>query len=1111
MTDDLTDMMARRHAVDPTRSVIVQAPAGSGKTTLLVERYLALLAVIDEPEQILAMTFTRKAAGEMRQRILQYLDPDFDSDAPHEQAALAHARAAADKVAAWHLRDNPQRMQIRTIDSFNQRLARAMPVATALGPVPTPADENRGLYELAAQRTLQNRDAGAEVQHALSELLTWLDHRVPAVEGLLVGMLKRREQWLPWFSDGFDRSDEQRQALEQAMTERLTEALAAALAQVNQALSACEVNPATLMDLSERAAAVAPDGATAIAAWPQADPSTLADWRALNQFLVTGGGTIRKSVNVKQGFLKQSEDKDAMMAILESLQSVPELGPCLQQASRLPNGHYSDDEWAVLQAMIVVLMQAVQELKLVFAEQGVSDFIEVAEAAQRGLGEVDAPTDLALSLDCRIEHILVDEYQDTNWTQFNLLQRLVAGWQPGDGRTVFVVGDPMQSIYRFREAEVGLFIRSRDQGINDLALESLQLTDNFRSKSEVVGWVNQRLGSIFPQVENIPAGAVRYAPSTATQGEGGAVLTLAASDGQQEAAQIAAHVEKVLIDHPEPDFKVAIVVRARTHLADILPALQARGLRYRAVKLDPLTTRPVIQDLLALTRAIVDPADATAWLSVLRAPWCGLDLTALLQVAEAAEGVVSLAALAGLNEADRVRAEPVVQALLDAQALWRRRPLRDLVEGAWQRLGGAGLGLRPETDLRDAARYFDQLEAAELGADAAAGVADWDGFVASLDGALTEGDPPADDVRIEVLTIHAAKGLEWDVVVLPQLHKGPRQSDSDLVYWLPFVNEAGQARLLLGPQRAATERDHSALVRWIKREQSQREAYERLRMLYVASTRAQQQLVLSACVEVNDEGLKAPRAGSLLSDLWPVMTADFASAYTKMTQAESRVAEPIVAADQSAKRRRVAAGWQPTMAEALAWTPRLPAQLPTIEVEFNWAGLEARRIGTALHRLLERVGRLGVERVDETEQAALLARVPVLLGGLGSAGEQRQQSTAIVAKALQDTLSSARGRWILSGAHAQAACELPLSGQIDGEWVNVIIDRTFIDEDGTRWIIDYKSGYHAGGNFEAFVSEEQARYSPQLQRYQRLFEQLEDRPVRCALYLPRHDQFIQIS
>ena len=98
-----------------------------------------------------------------------------------------------------------------------------------------------------------------------------------------------------------------------------------------------------------------------------------------------------------------------------------------------------------------------------FAARGQVDFTEVAQARAARAGEDDAPTDLALALDYRIRHLLVDEFQDTSISQYELLARLTAGWQPGDGRTLFAVGDPMQSIYRFREAEVGVFLRTLDE------------------------------------------------------------------------------------------------------------------------------------------------------------------------------------------------------------------------------------------------------------------------------------------------------------------------------------------------------------------------------------------------------------------------------------------------------------------------------------------------------------------------------------------------------------------------------------------------------------------------------------------------------------------------
>jgi ATP-dependent exoDNAse (exonuclease V) beta subunit len=120
-----------------------------------------------------------------------------------------------------------------------------------------------------------------------------------------------------------------------------------------------------------------------------------------------------------------------------------------------------------------LLPRAAGQLKLVFQARGQVDFTEVAQGALLALGGTEAPSDLALALDYRIRHLLVDEFQDTSITQYELIAKLTAGWEPGDGRTVFAVGDPMQSIYRFREAEVGLFLRARAAGIADLALEAI--------------------------------------------------------------------------------------------------------------------------------------------------------------------------------------------------------------------------------------------------------------------------------------------------------------------------------------------------------------------------------------------------------------------------------------------------------------------------------------------------------------------------------------------------------------------------------------------------------------------------------------------------------------
>jgi len=486
---------------------------------------------------------------------------------------------------------------------------------------------------------------------------------------------------------------------------------------------------------------------------------------------------------------------------------------------------------------------------------------------------------------------------------------------------------------------------------------------------------------------------------------------------------------------------------------------------------------------------------------VLRSPACGLTLADLHALAGDGRRLDDENAIDRLSGDARERAARVFEVLGRAAELWRRRSVRDLVEGAWHALGGPSLCQRPEVDLRDARLYFETLEQA----DNEGLLADWNAFAELLDDASTEGDPPSDAVRLEVLTMHGAKGLEWDLVVLPQLHRSVGGQNRELLHWLPMTPAKGDEQVLLAPLRSARESANPPLVKFMQAEQQQREAYERQRLLYVACTRARRELVLSACLDP-DKPDKVPK-NTLLADLWPSLGGEFrADLQRRVEQAGPAAEAPAADAlpDQSLK--RAPAGWTPQIETTYAWRPALPPRERPVEIEFNWAGTEARRIGTVLHRLLERVGRIGVESLGQAMQERLGGRIPVLLAALGSAGEELRNSEQIVRQALQQTLASPTGRWILSGNHRDAACELPLSGVIKGELINAIIDRTFIDEQGVRWIIDYKSGYHAGGALDEFLGEEAERYGGQLGLYRQLFELMGETEIRAALYLPRHDR-----
>ena len=216
---------------------------------------------------------------------------------------------------------------------------------------------------------------------------------------------------------------------------------------------------------------------TTLAPWlalerpPPSGAVALAAWRGIAALLLTKQGEWRKRVTKPEGFgPEHAALRDRLRALLDALQQHEALRAALQTVAALPDARYTEQQWQSLAALQVVLVRLAAELKVAFAERRAVDFVELALAAQRALGQVDAPSELLLALDRRIQHLLVDEFQDTSQSQRRLLELLTAGWQPDDGRTLFLVGDPMQSIYRFRDADMSLFLLAKQRGIGTVRL-----------------------------------------------------------------------------------------------------------------------------------------------------------------------------------------------------------------------------------------------------------------------------------------------------------------------------------------------------------------------------------------------------------------------------------------------------------------------------------------------------------------------------------------------------------------------------------------------------------------------------------------------------------------
>lgn len=1113
------DGRARLRALE-LASFIVEAPAGAGKTELLTQRYLRLLAVVKNPEEVLALTFTNKAATEMRDRILGSLSaaklPAAPDIAPHklQTRALACAVLAHDSALRWGLLEHPGRLRITTLDALCASLARQMPYLSRFGTQPRVTDAAASYYQMAARRTLEMVEDGTESAEVVAAALNFMDNNAGRLERLMVALLGRRDQWVRHAGRISD------SGLRAEVDAGFGELLARDLADLNALLP--PVLQATLMPPVRFAAANQPAALAALLDWQTPLAGNLDDlpcWQALAGLLLTSTGGWRKSYTKNQGFPADKEGKafkEILAEALADIHAVPDLDQALAACLGLPAAKLSDAEWSTVSTFSHLLRLAAGQLWLAFQEGGEVDFIEIAARAALALGEDEAPTDLAQALDYRISHLLVDEFQDTSPVQVELLEQLTRGWLPDDGRTLFVVGDPMQSIYRFRKADVGLFLRVRQRGIGDIALENLRLYRNNRSYPAIVDWVNATFPQIFPAADNPQRGAVCYTPSLATRSarDDSAVQVhpvIVEKMDQAASAEAETLLQIILATRRAyPDESIAVLVRARSHLSALVASLRrvAPQERFQAVEIEGLADRQHIQDLIILASALLHRADRVNWLAMLRAPWCGLQLADLhaLCADDHASTIWQLmqdeARLERLSTDGRQRLLHVRAILGEALAQHGRQHLRRWIEGVWLLLGGPRC-LESAAQLADVAAFFALLD--EL---VGAGTLTPETLQSEAASLYAPPDALAGS-SLQMMTIHKSKGLEFDTVIVPGLHRDTGSNDSSLLRWDQVMLADGREHLLVAPIKSQSANDDApSAYDYLRRLEDGRSAHEDERLLYVAATRAVRSLHLVGVAladTAKEDGLKPPASGTLLDLLW-LNTA--AAAFRSALDAGALAVATVNDFD--------AASFVPDLLRLRA--PRLPdafiageAKLPIDRNENLPEESESRieaAIGTLVHRALELIARDGLAAWPIERISGLQAAYQRWLQQQGQSLAEAANGAQQVVAALVCTLNSSAGRWVL-GQQQEAAAEAAWSSLGENVAVNHVIDRIFVAE-GERWIVDYKTVQEPAHAPVDFLAQRAESYRPQLARYASLFAEA-GLPLRLAIFYPVQGVLIELK
>ncbi len=837
------DEAARTFAVDPAHNVVLEASAGTGKTHVLVTRYIRLLRAGVDPTSILAITFTRKAAAEMRERIVREL---------RRQASLSPA-----DEARWHtLRDRLSDISISTIDAFCLALLREFPLEADLDPGFDIADETvmprlvedalDGALRAARRLGVHDPDVGL-LMAVLGERRVRVGLEALLNRRLSAGpMLRRYLAAVPGPSpdEALDRAAERLRSALEAIDGGL-EAFAAdgPVAHEAYALVAADLRAAARGLLSEPVTGV--DG-------PRPARAAL---DRLARYFLNDKGQPRKSP--PRPFSK--DDCETPAAWTRHSRA---LAACAARVAELTTEFDRNLNVALARGSMRLFAIARSRYRRALDAQASVDF---SEALHRTLGLLRKMDEFAQSryrLESRYQHVLVDEFQDTNWTQWRLVASLIESWGEGAGLahegplqpSIFVVGDRKQSIYAFRDADVRLIRRAR-RYISSLRPDGRvrrSIARSFRAAPDLLAFTNDLFASIDSSVRR--ADAFRFTardrfPVEAAAGGGGRVRLLAAADERQAARMTAAEVERLLAEGVVRDRQtglaraarpgdVAILFRSRASHRAIETALEARGIPTYVYKGLGFFDADEVKDLVALLRYLGQPDLSLRAAALLRSRFVRLSDPGVRRLAPHPERVISGADPVpdGVGDEDRrvldrLRASlsawlPLVDRVPPAEVLDRI-----VVDSAYAfELAGPRLAQARENlkKVRAMARRLQNRGYATM-----ARIADHVDRLSAGD----ESNAVVDALdAVNLMTVHAAKGLEFPFVFVTGLTRGTGgRGDPILVVpaaagGVPLVSVGGS---LPEADAAVKERDRE----------------ETKRLLYVAVTRAREMLCLGAVLK----------------------------------------------------------------------------------------------------------------------------------------------------------------------------------------------------------------------------------------------------------------------
>lgn len=1035
-------------ACDPARSSIVEACAGAGKTWMLVSRILRALLAGAEPQQIVAITFTRKAAGEMRERLSEWLAGFAAADEAAQRQALLdrgldapEAERLRPRLAALQgeLLRGGRGVEVRTFHGWFSQLLRAAPMSL--------------LAELGIAPELQLIEDEAEL---MPQLWRRFHARVLADAGLLADfqaltLARGRHNLREW--------------LKAAFAKRVELGLADAAGVLEASLLPPARDPAERFEqlapsLAELASELGRGGATA-----QAAAAALVDAGSFEEVwsaLFTATGSPRKFGKLCDA-LPQLRP---LCADLEALRTDFDQQAAAEQHARM----------ARLARVLVAEFDALKR------SRGLVDMNDLERGALALLARPELAGWVQQRLDAQVRHLLIDEFQDTSPLQWQALHGWLSAYAGAGGGariSVFIVGDPKQSIYRFRRAEPRVFIAARDFVLGGLAGVALACDHTRRNAPEVLAAVNGALDGVLdgfrPHTTEGPPGSDALAGLWLLDGPPGEKaereldplawrpsLTAPRHEPEferraAEAQRVAACIAGLLAARPDLGPQdIFVLARKREPLRQLSAALTAAGIPHAAPEETLLAEAPAVRDLLALLDALASPGHDHSLAQALASPLFGIGDDELLRIAQAAGRVAYLDAPAAPQptpwwEAVQVLASPS-PALARARGLlasWREAAALSTPHELLDRIVHEGellprlLAASPPTEAAARVQSVQAMLRAALDLDGGR-YAQLYGLVRALRSRPLTWAAASGEAGVQLLTIHGAKGLEAEVVVLLDADAAPPKAETYglLLDW-PVAQPAPRQAAFFGSET----KPPPSLAGLVAQEQAARER-EEFNALYVALTRARRTLILSRTPAKRPQPSWWARLAPL-GQPWPLPLQD----------------------------------GQAADAPAPCWWP-LPAwqgqRVPLPERAADNA--RAAQVGEALHRVLEWVSQPG-----QNQPLAVLLAGSSQAFGLDAAGRQQLE------RSVKAILASAEARPFFDPAELLwAGNEVAVTvaggeGRID----RLVQRRATASEPASWWVLDYKLG---------LAPEAVEAYHEQLRAYVAAVQALQPgEPVRAAL------------